>query len=50
MSGAGLSADLRDLPLVLDSVQCDLAISAVRSIHAAGGGACLRNVRSRNAG
>jgi hypothetical protein len=48
--GAGLSADLRDLPLVLESVACDIAIAAVRAIHAAGAGACLRNVRPRSAG
>ncbi len=47
---AGLSADLRDLPLVLESVPCDVAIQAVRSILDAGATASLRNVRPRIAG
>jgi hypothetical protein len=47
---AGMSADLRDLPVVLDSIQCDLAIEVVRSILDAGATAFLRNVRPRTAG
>lgn len=47
---SGLSADLRDLPLVLDAVPCDVAIEAVRSILGAGATAFLRNVRPRTAG
>lgn len=49
-TGTGLSAEIRDLPFVLDSVQCDLAIEAVRSILGAGATAYLRNVRPRTAG
>lgn len=47
---SGLSADLRDLPLVLDSIPCDLAIEAVRTILGTGATAFLRNVRPRTAG
>lgn len=49
-AGAGFSAELRDLPFVVDSVQSDLAIAAVRAIHEAGASACLRNVRPLTAG
>jgi len=49
-TGAGLSADLRSLPLILEAVPSDLAIAAVRTIHEAGAVACLRNVRPLTAG
>lgn len=49
-SGVGLSADLRSLPMVLESVPSDLAIAAVRAIHEAGASACLRNIRPLTAG
>ena len=49
-SGSGLSSEMRNLPLVLDAVQCDLAIEAVRSILEAGATAYLRNVRPLTAG
>ena len=47
---SGMSADLRDLPVVLDAIPCDLAIEVVRSIIEAGATAFLRNVRPRTAG
>ncbi|MGK2860129.1 MAG: hypothetical protein ACSLFQ_23275 [Thermoanaerobaculia bacterium] len=47
---SGLSADLRDLPLVLEAIPSDVAIEAVRTILGTGATAFLHNVRPRTAG